>query len=36
VQPSQKKIGFAFRTDGEVTMEGTYAEFGFERNGVFM
>ena len=33
---SGREIGFAFETIGLVTTEGTFAEFGNERNGVFL
>ena len=33
---SGREIGFAFQTDGTVTTEGTFAEFGDEKNGIFL
>ena len=33
---SGREIGFSFKTDGAATADDTFAEMGFERNGVFL
>jgi hypothetical protein len=33
---SARELGFSFKTDGAVTADDTFAEMGFERNGVFL